>query len=525
MANIKVKTIKDFIVEVEGAYDYVINEIVVFPNKEEGIIMKADTKGATVALFSLSITEPVQVGDKVSPTGKEFSFELSEKQMGNIINVKGEILTDYNDPSIETKAPEIKPVFRLARPIYSRDFVNEPLITGLSSVDWAIPIGKGQRELILGDRETGKTAIALNMIMAQKSTGVKVVYVAIGQKKTTVLGIYKRIKEFGMEKQVVIVTASADQTATKKWLAPYVGATISEYYQEKYGDDVLIIFDDLSKHADAYRELSLLMKSAPAREAYPGDIFYLHSKLLERAGKFTAEFGSGSITAIPIVQTEAGDLTSYIPTNVISITDGQIFTNKQLFNAGHRPAVDIAYSVSRVGSTAQTEALAEVSGGLKLLVSQYNEAKKMARLSSSASEEHQDTIDKGRVLMALLVQPELDVLDYETGALLLSLFKEGHLNFFGKTEEIILIRNILNEFMKNDFLGKRLRTVIKTRKVSEKQYSLYIHEIVLPLIKYYLIEKYPHLKKEEKFIDLYKDVRDDGRVYRNLVRNIDQGGK
>ena len=515
--SIKVKAIRDFIVEVEGKHNYVINEIVRFPNKGLGIIMKATETMATIALFNLSITSPVEIGDEIVLTGKEFSFPVSEAQLGNIVNVEGENMTDYVNPNVSKEIFE-KPIFRLARPIYARDFVNEPLITGLSSVDWAIPIGKGQRELILGDRETGKTSIAMNMLMAQQNTGVKVIYVAVGQKKTSVLGVYKKVIELGMQDQVIIVSASADQTATKKWLVPYVGATISEYYQEKYGDDVLIIFDDLSKHADAYRELSLLLKSAPAREAYPGDIFYLHSKLLERAGKFIEEFGAGSITAIPIVQTEAGDITSYIPTNVISITDGQIFTNKQLFNSGHRPAVDIAYSVSRVGSTAQSPSLAAVAGGLKMMVSQYNEAEKMARLSGGATEDSQDILDKGRVLMALFIQPEMDVLDYETGALLLSLFKGGFLNFFNKDEEILHVRNVLNDFMKEDFIGQKLKEVIKTQSVSTKQYDLYIGEIILPLIKFYLIDKYPYLKREEKFIEKYRNVRDDGRVFRNLTR-------
>ena len=514
---IKVQSIRDFIVEAHGRHDYVINEIVHFPNKDVGIIMKASETTATIALFNLSITNPVKIGDKVTPTGREFSFPISELQMGNIINVEGENMTNYVNPKTPTEVVH-RPLFRLARPIYSRDFVNEPLITGLSSIDWAIPIGKGQRELILGDRETGKTSIAINMMMAQKGTGVKVVYVAIGQKKTSVLGVYKKVIDLGMQDQVIIVSASADQTATKKWLVPYVGATISEFYQEKYGDDVLIIYDDLSKHADAYRELSLLLKSAPAREAYPGDIFYLHSKLLERAGRFIKDFGGGSITAIPIVQTEAGDITSYIPTNVISITDGQIITNKQLFNAGHRPAVDIAYSVSRVGSTAQTPSLAAVSGGLKLLVSQYNEAEKIARLSDGANEDSQDILDKGRVLLALFIQPEMDVLDYETGALLLSLFRNGYLAFFNENEEILYIRNILNDFMKEDFLGKKLKTVIKTQKVTTKQYKMYINEIILPLIKFFLVEKYSYLKKDEKFIEMFKDVRDDERVFRNLTR-------
>ncbi len=515
---LKITQIKDYIVEVSGKNSLMINEIVHFKNNTMGIVMKATTEKAYVSMMDISVDNPLVVGESATPTGKEFSIEFSESILGNIINVEGMPLTDYVSPNIKTKETISQPVFRLARPIYSRDFIDAPLQTGLSSVDWAIPIGLGQRELILGDRQTGKTSIALNAVIAQKETNVKTVYVAVGQKKTTVLNIYEKLKKFGMLDQITIVSASADQTATKKYLAPYVGVTIAEYFQEKYGDDVLIIYDDLSKHADAYRELSLLMKSAPAREAYPGDIFYLHSKLLERAGRFNLDFGNGSITALPIVQTEAGDITSYIPTNVISITDGQIFTSKSLFNSGHRPAIDIPYSVSRVGSTAQTEALAMVSGGLKLKVSQYEEAMKMVRLSGEVSEENAETIDSGKVLMALFNQPELDVLDYHTGALLLLLYKRNYLNFFEKKEEISYIKNIINKYLSEDFLGKKIREIIQFHKVAEEQFNLLLQEIILPMIKYYLITKHSYLRKNDKFYNLYKDIRDDGRVFKSVTR-------
>lgn len=518
--NLKIKTIKDYIVEVEGSYNFIINEIIRFNNGTQGIVMKADIKGASIAMLEMSITNPLLVGDSCEPTGEEFSITFDESIFGNIINVNCEKLTTHNPNPDAIRSSEIssKPVFRLARPIYSRDFVNSPLITGVSAVDWAIPIGKGQRELILGDRKTGKTAIAVNAILAQKETNVKTVYVAIGAKKTTILDIYQKLKHNKVIDNCILVAASADTTATKKWLAPYVGVTIAEYLQEKYGDDVLIIYDDLSKHADAYRELSLLIKSAPAREAYPGDIFYLHSKLLERAGKFIKEYGGGSITALPIVQTEAGDITSYIPTNVISITDGQIFTSKLLFNQGHRPAIDIPYSVSRVGSTAQTKTLAKVAGGLKLTVSQYEEAKKMARLAGEVTEENRDIIDKGRVLMALLVQPEMDVLDYETGALILTLFKKNYLSFFNDSKEIIFIKQLLNKYLKEDILGKKIRSMISEKSVKPEMFELMNREIVLPMVKYHLVQRYPALKRNEKFIELFQSIRDDGRIFKSIER-------
>ncbi len=515
---LKITQIKDYIVELSGDNSLMINEIVEFKNNTRGIVMKATTKKAYISMLDISVDNPLVMGDEATPTKKEFAIEFTESALGNIINVEGQELTSHTAETVKTTAKISRPVFRLARPIYSRGFIDGPLQTGLSSVDWAVPIGLGQRELILGDRQTGKTSIALNAIITQKETKVKTVYVAIGQKKTTILDIYEKLRKFEVLDQVVIVSASADQTATKKYLAPYVGVTIAEYFQETYGDDVLIIYDDLSKHADAYRELSLLMKSAPAREAYPGDIFYLHSKLLERAGRFNEDFGNGSITALPIVQTEAGDITSYIPTNVISITDGQIFTSKQLFNSGHRPAIDIPYSVSRVGSTAQTTSLASVSGGLKLKVSQFEEAMKMVRLSGEVSEENAETIDSGKVLMALLNQPELDVLDYHTGTLLLLLYKGNYLNFFENKEEIIYVKNILNKYLREDFLGQKIREIIMKHKVEEEQFNLLLQEIILPMIKYYLSTKHSYLRKNEKFYELYKDIRDDARVFKSITR-------
>ncbi|MCP4336415.1 MAG: F0F1 ATP synthase subunit alpha [Mycoplasma sp.] len=516
--SIKITQIKDYIIEVSGENKLMINEIIKFKNGTRGIVMKATTNKAYISMLDISVNNPLNMGDEIEPTKKEFSIEFTENILGNIINVEGDLLTTYENAELTSVKTTTRPVFRLARPIYSRDFIDAPLQTGLSSVDWAIPIGLGQRELILGDRQTGKTSIALNAILAQKETGVKTVYVAIGQKKTTILDIYEKLRKFGMLDKVVVVSASADQTATKKYLAPYVGVTIAEYFQEKYGDDVLVIYDDLSKHADAYRELSLLMKSAPAREAYPGDIFYLHSKLLERAGRFNEDFGNGSITALPIVQTEAGDITSYIPTNVISITDGQIFTSKKLFNSGHRPAIDIPYSVSRVGSTAQTKSLSSVSGGLKLTVSQYEEAMKMVRLSGEVSEENADIIESGKVLMALLTQPEADVLDYNTGTLLLFLFKKKYLNFFEKKDEVIYIKNILNKYLLEDFIGKKIREIIIERKIEEENFILILREIILPMIKHYLLKTYSYLRKNEKFYELYKDIRDDGRVLNAITR-------
>ncbi len=264
----------------------------------------------------------------------------------------------------------------------------------------------------------------------------------------------------------------------------------------------------------------MLLQSAPAREAYPGDIFYLHSKLLERAGKFNVEYGNGSITALPVIQTEAGDITSYIPTNVISITDGQIFTSKSLFNQGQRPAIDIPYSVSRVGSTAQIKSLAKVAGGLKMLVSQYEEAKKMVRLSGQVSEENKTIIDRGRVFTSLLVQPENNTIDNETGALILTLFRKDYLNFFKKIEEVVYIKKLLGAFLENDFLGQKIKQAFATTDMDKLMVEMMIKEIILPFIKHHLIIKYPHLRKDHDFIKIYGQIRDDGRVYEAFKNRI-----
>lgn len=519
---LKVKEIKDYIVEITGKNNLMINEVVEFDNGTRGIVMKAKRENAFVALFDQTIDNPLAIGSVAKATKNEFKIKISEKMIGNIINVNGDILSDFEHPEGVIRSTEIeeRDAFRLARPIYTRDFVNQPLVTGVAAVDWAIPIGMGQRELILGDRQTGKTSIAMNSILAQKETKVFSIYVAIGQKRSTILDFYNRLKEFGLLERSIIVASSANQPATQKWLAPYVGVTIAEYLQEKYGDDVLMIYDDLSKHADAYRELSLLMKSAPAREAYPGDIFYLHSKLLERAGKFNEDFGGGSITALPIVQTEAGDITSYIPTNVISITDGQIFTSKTLFNAGQRPAIDIPYSVSRVGSTAQTKALSKMASGMKLQVSSYEEAMKMTRLSGTVSEENRETIDSGRVLTALLVQPEFDVMKQETGVLLLSLYKRGYLNFYRDASGIKNIKRLLDHFLENDYIGKSLKRLILNHDIDSEKFDLINNQIILPLIKYQIIKEDPEVAKEERFIEIFNKIRNDGIMYVNLQRSV-----
>lgn len=526
--SMKVEIIRDYIVETTGKNNLIINEVVNFSNKTQGIVMKANENKAWIALFDQNINNPIEIGSTIEPTGKEFAIKISSDMRGHIINLFGEIMTprntninkEQNVQEIDISKNEAQPVFRLARPIYTRDFVNEPLATGIAAVDWAIPVGKGQRELILGDRKTGKTSIALNAMLAQRRTKVISIYVAIGQKKTSILDLYNRLKEFDVVDQTIIVSASSEQIATKKWLAPYVGVTIAEYFQEKFGYDVLIIYDDLSKHADAYRELSLLMKSAPAREAYPGDIFYLHSKLLERAGKFNNNYGGGSITALPIIQTEAGDITSYIPTNVISITDGQIFTSKTLFNAGHRPAIDIPYSVSRVGSTAQSKALASLSSGLKLQVSQYQEAMKMTRLSGTVSEENKEIISSGKVLTDLLVQPEFDVLEVETGTLILSLFKKGYLNFYQESGEVTFVKQILNDFLAHDYVGQSLKELIQKHSLDGDKFELINTQIILPLLKHHIVLNYPESMKDEQFIKIFNDIRNDGIMYSNLRRKL-----
>ena len=390
-------SVGDGIASVYGLKDAMLGELLLFPNDIYGMVMNlnADDVGAVLLGSDLSLKE----GDVVKRTKRVVEVPVGDGLLGRVVSPLG-IPLDEMGPISYNKT---RPIERIAPGVMTRKSVDTPLATGIKAIDSMIPIGRGQRELIIGDRQTGKTSIAIDTIVNQKGKNVNCVYVAIGQKNSTVANIVNRLKEKGCFDYVTVVNASASQSAPQQYIAPFSGMAMAEEWMEE-GKDVLIVFDDLSKHAVAYRTLSLLLRRAPGREAYPGDIFYLHSRLLERACKLAPEYGGGSITALPIIETQAGDISAYIPTNVISITDGQIFLIGDYFNAGQRPAVDSGLSVSRVGSSAQIKAMKQVSKSLKIELANYRENLSFAQFGSDLDNETKRILTHGAIVMEALKQ-------------------------------------------------------------------------------------------------------------------------
>jgi len=373
------------------------NELLRFEGGEFGMAMNLEEN--TVSIVLLSNSDSIREGTTVHRTGQVVSVPVGEAMLGRIVNALGEPI-DGRGP---VDCPERRPIEKEAPGIIKRKSVSVPLQTGIKAIDAMVPIGRGQRELIIGDRQTGKTTIAIDTILNQKDTGVLCVYVAIGQKNSTVALLAETLRAAGADAYTVIVSASASESAPLQYIAPYSGCAIAEYFMEQ-GRDVLIVYDDLSKHAVAYRALSLLIRRPPGREAYPGDVFYLHSRLLERAARVAPEYGGGSITALPIIETQAGDVSAYIPTNVISITDGQIFLETELFHAGVIPAVNPGISVSRVGGNAQIKAMKKVAGPLKLIYSQYRELQAFAQFGSDLDADTKARLAQGERIVEVLKQ-------------------------------------------------------------------------------------------------------------------------
>lgn len=387
----------DGIARVYGLKNCMSGELLEFEDGSFGMVQNLETETVSVAL--LSDKNSIREGSTVKRTGRVLSVPVGEGLLGRVVNALGEPIDGKGD--IEYSAE--RPIETPAPGIIEREPVSVPLQTGIKAIDSMIPIGRGQRELIIGDRQTGKTAIALDTIINQKDSGVICVYVAIGQKSTSVVQIVEELTKSGAMDYTVVVSASASQSAPLQYISPYSGCAMAEYFREK-GKDVLIVYDDLSKHAVAYRALSLLIRRPPGREAYPGDVFYLHSRLLERAACVSREYGGGSITALPIIETQAGDVSAYIPTNVISITDGQIFLETELFNSGIMPAVNPGISVSRVGGSAQKKSMKKVSGVLKLLYSQYRELQAFAQFGSDLDEDTKKRLALGERIVEVLKQ-------------------------------------------------------------------------------------------------------------------------
>lgn len=391
--------IGDGIARLHGLDKCMANELLEF---EGGVYaMALSLEEDSISAVMLGSSENIKEGDTVRRTGRVVSVPVGEKLLGRVVNALGQPI-DAKGP---IEAAEIRPVESPAYGIIERRSVYQPVQTGIKAIDSMIPIGKGQRELIIGDKQTGKTAIAIDTIINQRDKDMICVYVAIGQKNSTVLRVVDSLKKSGAMDYTIVVAATASEPAPLQYIAPYAGVTMAEYFMQQ-GKDVLIIYDDLSKHAVAYRAMSLLIRRPPGREAYPGDIFYIHSRLLERAAKLSDELDGGSITALPIIETQAGDVSAYIPTNVISITDGQIFLETELFNAGIRPAVNPGISVSRVGGSAQIKAMKKVSGSLKLLYSQYRELQAFSQFGSDLDADTKARLANGERIVEVLKQPQ-----------------------------------------------------------------------------------------------------------------------
>ncbi|MDR0197750.1 MAG: F0F1 ATP synthase subunit alpha [Oscillospiraceae bacterium] len=401
-----VVTVGDGIVRIHGLEKCMLGELLEFENGVRcmALNLEQDFVGAVM----LGAEAEIKEGDAVKRTGNIVSVPVGKELLGRVVNSLGQPI-DGKGPVL---TEEIRPIEREAPGIIARERVNVPLQTGIKAIDSMIPIGRGQRELIIGDRQTGKTAIALDTIINQKDTGVICIYVAVGQKNSTVAGVVEQLRVAGALDYTIVVAASASELAPLQYIAPYSGCAMGEYFMEQ-GKDVLAIYDDLSKHAVAYRALSLLLKRPPGREAFPGDVFYLHSRLLERAAKLSKENGGGSLTALPIIETQAGDISAYIPTNVISITDGQIFLETELFNSGIRPAVNPGVSVSRVGGDAQIKAMKKVSGSLKLEYSQYRELQAFSQFGSDLDKSTKKRLAKGERIVEILKQGKSSPLSVE----------------------------------------------------------------------------------------------------------------
>ncbi|MGL4955145.1 F0F1 ATP synthase subunit alpha [Cetobacterium sp.] len=462
----------DGIARIYGLSSAKAGELLEFPNGITGMVLnlEEDNVGAVI----LGDYTKIKEGDEVKATGRIASVPAGESLLGRVVNALGEPI----DGKGELKVEKYMEIERKASGIISRKPVSEPLQTGIKSIDGMVPIGRGQRELIIGDRQTGKTAVAIDAILNQKNTGVKCIYVAIGQKRSTVAQIVKRLEDAGAMEYTIVVAATASESAPLQYLAPYSGVAMGEYFMDK-GEAVLIVYDDLSKHAVAYREMSLLLKRPPGREAYPGDVFYLHSRLLERAAKLSDELGGGSITALPIIETQAGDVSAYIPTNVISITDGQIFLDAQLFNSGFRPAINAGISVSRVGGSAQIKAMKQVAAKVKLELAQYTELLTFAQFGSDLDKATKAQLERGHRIMEVLKQPQYSPYPVEEQVVSFYTVINGFLDEIAiadvrrfERELITEIRNtttILDEILEKKSLTKELETKIADAVVAFKK--------------------------------------------------------
>ncbi len=413
--------VNDGIAHVYGLTNVMSGELVEFDNNIFGMAMNLEVDSVGVIIFGNA--DEISEGSQVKLTNKVVEVPVGDSLLGRVVNALGE--------PIDEKGPIVskikKPIERVAPGVITRKEVNVPLQTGIKAIDAMVPIGRGQRELVIGDRQTGKTAICIDAIINQKNKNVYCVYVAIGQKMSTVTRIVKTLTDYGALDYTTIVVASAADSASMQYIAPYAGCTMAEEWME-HGKDVLIAYDDLSKHAVAYRTMSLLLRRPPGREAYPGDVFYLHSRLLERSARLSKEYGGGSITALPIIETQAGDVSAYIPTNVISITDGQIYLETELFNSGIRPAINPGLSVSRVGGSAQIKAMKKVAGPIRIELAQYRELEAFSQFGSELDTDTLKRLEKGKRLLEILKQKQYETMAVEDEVIILYVVTQNYLD-------------------------------------------------------------------------------------------------
>ena len=447
--------VADGIARVHGLENAMQGELLEFPGDVFGMVMnlEEDNVGAVLLGTARNISE----GDTVKTTGRVVEVPVGDALIGRVVNALGQPI-DGKGPILTDKSRQIE---RVASGVITRKSVNTPLQTGIKAIDAMVPIGRGQRELIIGDRQTGKTAIAIDTIINQKGQGVKCVYVAIGQKASTVANIVKTLEEFGAMSYTTVVAATASELAPLQYIAPYAGCAMGEEWMEN-GEDVLVVYDDLSKHATAYRTLSLLLRRPPGREAFPGDVFYLHSRLLERAARMNEEYGGGSLTALPIIETQAGDVSAYIPTNVISITDGQIYLETEMFNAGFRPAVNAGLSVSRVGGSAQIKAMKKIAGPIRTELAQYRELAAFAQFGSDLDADTAERLAQGIRIKEVLKQPQYKPLPVEYQILIIYVATKRYLLDVA-VEDITRFETEFYEFINTKY--PEIPVSIKTEKI------------------------------------------------------------
>ena len=465
-----VLSVADGVVRISGLADAKSMELVDFGKNVFGVALNVEEE--SVGAIVLGDPSQIREGNTVKSTGRILSIPVDESVVGRVINPLGVEL----DGKGKITATNLQAIEKIAPGVITRKSVDTPVHTGLKAIDALIPIGRGQRELIIGDRQTGKTAIAIDTIINQKGENMKCIYVAIGQKESKIAAITARLEKAGAMEYTTIVLAGASDPASLAYIAPYAGCAIAEYFMAK-GEDVLVIYDDLSKHAWAYREISLLLRRPPGREAYPGDVFYLHSRLLERSARLSDEFGGGSITALPIIETQAGDVSAYIPTNVISITDGLIFLESDLFYKGQRPALNVGLSVSRVGSAAQTKAMKSVSKTLKVDLAQYRELEAFAQFATDLDEATKKQLDRGARSMELMKQKQYSPIPFEKQSVMIFVLNEGYLDDV-EVGKILEFEEKFLHFMESSASGV-LKTIHDEKEISDsskKEIKNYIEE-------------------------------------------------